>query len=418
MKRTIKNEPNQHLKILFVSESFPPVSYGGGEISCALLASGVGRCDDIDVTVLTSEVEGLKQVEKKDKVTILRKLKTGGGRTSLTDNFQRKLFFKRSVKKEIKNIAEDYDLIHFFNMTSIVDVEKPSFATINSYVNFCPKGNLFYKDKEVCQGCSPLKFMECITNSEYVGGHKLKAYLKYNPIFWLALYTDFIGRKKVLKTVDHFFSLSDFINDLLEQEGIEKSRITKVINIPDINKSEKRISLKDDLPIITYIGDLGKIKGVEMLIRAFNKIDAKARLILVGDGPEREKLEELAGKNVDFLGKVDHDAIHSVYQQSHVIVVPSLWPEPLSRVLLEAAYFGKPVIATDVGGSPDVVKDGYNGLLVEPEEDELKVALERMIKNKKFRDSTTNNMKYYYGKNLPEKKIVQRILKAYCDRLI
>ncbi len=413
MKNTVRDKPKEPLKVLFVSESYPPVSYGGGELSCALLAKKLAKQEGISVTVLTSGSQGLKRKETRNGVTILRRSKTGGGRSTFSDNLKRKVSFKKSVKRELDKISGDFDIVHFFNITGIVPVDKPSFATINSYINFCPKGNLFYKEESVCEGCSFGKFIGCITNSEYIGKQRLSGFLKYNPVFWLALYHDYKGRKKALEHVDAFFSLSRFITDLLQKEDISEENIVKVVNIPDINRSEKRISLKDDLPIITYIGDLGKIKGVEMLIRAFNKLDDKARLIIVGDGPERDKLEELAGEDVEFLGKIEHDAIHSVYQRSDVIVVPSLWPEPLSRVLLEAAYFGKPLIATNVGGSPDIVKDGYNGLLVESEVEDMMDKLNYIVRNREKRLAMSKNMKKYYDEELSDERVVKKIIDTY-----
>jgi len=410
-----KNGRKVNLKILVVTESYPPQSYGGGEISCELFSKELAKREDIDVTVLTSKVEGLDESVVKNGVKILRRLKTGGSRSSLKDNLQRRLFFKRSVKKEISKIVNKFDLVHFFNITSIVKVNKPSFATINSYVNFCPKGNLFYKEERVCEGCAPIKFMGCIIESDYVGGYELSPFLKYNPIFWLAIYTDYLKRKKSLQVVDHFFSLSGFINDLLIKEGVSSQDITKVVNMPDIDISDKKLDLPKDGVNVSYIGQLGKIKGVDLLIKAFKKLETTANLIIVGDGPERKKLEGMASShpNITFLGKVDHQLIHSIYEQSDVIVVPSVWPEPLSRVLLESAYFGKPIVATDVGGSPEVVKHGYNGLLVRPDEDDLKKKLEYIIDKDKKRRSMSKNMKKYYRKNLSKDKIFDKIVETY-----
>ncbi len=412
------DKDDKRLKVLFVSEDYPPVSYGGGEISCELLAVGLAKRKDIDVTVLTSGSTDLKEMEKRKGVTVLRRLKTGGGRSSLTNNIKRKMLFKKSVKKELKNIAERYDIVHFFNITSIAYTKKPSFATINSYINFCPKGNLFYREESVCEGCGPMKFIGCLTHSDYVGGYRLKGFLKFNPAFWLALYRDYQKRKKDLKKVDHFFSLSEFINRMLVGNGISRERITKVVNMPDISISHRKVDIASRGVTIVYIGSLDKIKGVDMLIRAFNRLDVDATLAIVGDGPERERLQKMAGHKIKFLGRIPHETVHSVYRQADVVVVPSLWPEPLSRVLLEAAYFDKPIIATKVGGSPEVVKDGYNGMLVEPEEKELKIALERMISDEELRNSMCSNMKEFYRKNLSEENIVQSILDAYYDRLI
>ncbi|MFW6141317.1 MAG: glycosyltransferase family 4 protein [Candidatus Saliniplasma sp.] len=409
----------ENLKILIVTESYPPQSYGGGEISCKLFAEGLAERYGINVTVLTSKVEGVEDLDKKNGVKILRRMKTGGSRSTLKDNIQRRLFFKKCVKNEIVKIVDKFDLVHFFNITSIVDVEKTSFATINSYVNFCPKGNLFYKEKSVCQGCAPIKFMGCITNSDYVGEYEISPFLKYNPVFWLSIYMDYLRRKKSLKDVDHFFSLSEFINELLIKEGVQSQNITKVVNLPDIDVSDKKLELPKEGVNVSYIGQLGKIKGVDLLIKAFNQLNSDANLIIVGDGPERKKLEGLASSNPDitFLGKVDHQLIHSVYEQSDVIIVPSVWPEPLSRVLLESAYFGKPIVATDVGGSSEVIKHGYNGLLVKPDIEDLRKKLEYIIDRDGKRRSMSENMKKYYRKNLSKDKILDKIVKNYMMKI-
>ncbi len=415
---TIKNSDDMSrtegvLKVLFVSESYPPATYGGGEISCALMASKLARRDDIEVTVLTSEVEGCPNEEIKDNVTVLRRLRTGRGRSSLLDNLKRKIYFKRSVRREVGRIIEEYDLVHFFNITSIVQVDKPSFATINSYINFCPKGNLFYKEREVCEGCSLCKFLGCITNSDYIGGHKMKGPLKYNPLFWFVLFYDFLKRKNDLQKIEHFFSLSEFINDLLQCEGIEKTNITKVVNIPVIKDTDDELSLDHQGPLAIYVGGLDKIKGVDLLIKAFNKTETDSTLAIVGDGPERRKLEHIAASNVVFLGRVKHEMMHSVYKQADLVIVPSLWPEPLSRVLLEAAYFGKPIIATDVGGSPEVVRHGYNGLLVKPTVKDMKEKLESLLNDNKMRTSMGKNMGSYYQHKLSEEKVLTRIIDSY-----
>ncbi|MEF8873954.1 MAG: glycosyltransferase family 4 protein [Candidatus Thermoplasmatota archaeon] len=421
MSRPSSESKKIDLDILFVTESYPPDSYGGGEISCALLAQALVERNGVEVTVLTSKVEGEKDSEKKNGVKIIRRLRTGEDRSSLKNNLKRRALFKRSVKKELDEISHNYDLIHFFNITSITDVstDKPTFATINSYINFCPKGNLFYKEESVCEGCSFTKFLGCITNSKYVGNQKLSGLLKYNPVFWAPLYLDYKKRNKSLKYVDHFFSLSEFINQQLIKAGIDAANITKVVNIPKIETSSRQIDLPDDAPIVSYIGALTKIKGVDLLIRAFEKVETEAELIIVGDGPERKKLGKMGGSNsnIMFLGKVEHEDISSIYERSDIVVVPSVWPEPLSRVLLEAAHFGTPILATDVGGSPEVIKDGYNGLLFKPEVEDLSMKLKEILEDEDKIQEMGRNMEKYYEENLSKSTVVDRILETYRSRL-
>ncbi|MFW5945452.1 MAG: glycosyltransferase family 4 protein [Candidatus Natronoplasma sp.] len=422
MKRSLDMDEKEDLKVLIVTESYPPESYGGGEISCALMAESLVD-KDVEVSILTSGSEKADDLETRNGVRVFRKLKTGKSRDSLVENLKRKMYLKSSVKKEVPKLASDHDLIHFFNITSITElpIEKPTFATINSYINFCPKGNLFYKEESVCEGCEFTKFLGCITNSEYVGNQKLNRFLKYNPLFWLTLYQDYKRRKRCLNYVDRFFSLSGFITDMLMKEGVDLGNIVKVPNISEIDISEEREdqNITTDKPLVAYIGALTKIKGVDLLIKAFDKIDLEAELLIVGDGPEKENIEDLAAgdANIRFLGRIDHEDISSIYDISDVIVVSSLWPEPLSRVLLESAHLGKPVLATDIGGNPEVVEEGYNGFLFRPEVDDLASKLEKILSEDEKRVKMGENMKNFYEENLSKEKVVGIVLDTYLKTL-
>lgn len=409
------------MKVLLVSEYFSPKIFGGGEISAELLAKNLAK-NGLDVSVLTSYSPGLEKFEVKDGIKIYRRLRTGENPTSFLQNLKRKIIFPVSEKKELKKLEKEkeYDVIHFLNTTSIIDYRTTAkkIATINSYGNFCPKGNLFYKDREVCSGCNFFKYMPCLISSEYSGKLKLKFYLKYNPLFWFISYLNYKQRKKVLKSIDEFIVVSDFIGDLLVSRGIEKERIHKIPSIVDIgdSKEEYNIKRKEDEIFVTYIGNLEKIKGVSLLINAFNeiKIDKdKIKLLIIGKGPEREKLEKIADDNVEFLGNIDYKFMPSIYRQSDIIVLPSLWPEPLPRVLLEALYFGKPIIATNVGGNSEVVIGGENGFLVEPKIDEMKGKLEILIKNEERRDIMNRKSRELFIRRFNPVEIINDITKVY-----
>jgi glycosyltransferase involved in cell wall biosynthesis len=121
------------------------------------------------------------------------------------------------------------------------------------------------------------------------------------------------------------------------------------------------------------VGTLGAIKGVEHLLAAVPEVLSKhpgTSFILVGDGPERDRYETMVDQRdirakVRFVGRVAREATTEWYQQAGLMVVPSL-DEAQGIVVLEAFAHGLPVVASNVGGIPDMVKDGYNGLLVPP----------------------------------------------------
>lgn len=130
---------------------------------------------------------------------------------------------------------------------------------------------------------------------------------------------------------------------------------------------EKKYALKGK-DVVMFIGRLTKEKGVEYLIDAAKKIAAE--IIVIGDGSHRKFLEnyvQLKGaKNVRILGYLKAEETRQFYKRANVVVVPSVWDEPLGLVILEAMAMETPVVASNKGGIPLAVKDGYNGYLVRP----------------------------------------------------
>jgi glycosyltransferase involved in cell wall biosynthesis len=116
---------------------------------------------------------------------------------------------------------------------------------------------------------------------------------------------------------------------------------------------------------VLYVGRLAPKKGLEYLIEAMAEVDAQ--LTIVGDGPQRSRLERLAAETdaeVIFEGEVDHDEVDDYYQTAAVFVLPSIEGEGMPNVILEAMAWGLPVVATDSGGVPTLIDDGSNGFLV------------------------------------------------------
>ena len=130
-------------------------------------------------------------------------------------------------------------------------------------------------------------------------------------------------------------------------------------------------------PVLVAAGRLVADKGFDVALRALARI-RQARpdvtLRIAGDGPERAALAALAedlgvAATVDFLGWVQPDRLASVLAEASVVLVPSRWQEAFGLVALQAAQVGRPVVATRVGGLPEVVAAGETGLLVANEDD-------------------------------------------------
>ncbi len=403
------------MKVLLVTEYFTPKMFGGGQISAHQLAKTLVK-KGLTVFVLTAHFSGLKRVEEMDGFTVVRTLKTGENPNAFKDNLRRLFWFQKSIKKELPLLdkKENFDIIHFLNTTAIPNfkINKKTFATINGYTNFCPKRNLFYKEKKACEECNPGKFVKCIVNSKFLGKYKMPWYVKYNPIIWMSVYSNHKKNNRNLDNVQNYFAISGFTEKMLIKNGVKKKNIFRVPNIIDIKDSDKIFHLKDKGVKIVFIGVLEKIKGTELVIRAFNKVNGDAKLLIFGDGSERKKLEKIAGPNVRFYGDVRYEFIPSIYKQSDAIVQSSLWPEPFSRIMLEATYFGKPIIATDNGGNSEGVIVGQNGFLVRNEE-ELVEKLNILINNENIRKDLGIKSRKIFEERFEKEMVTKKILNAY-----
>jgi glycosyltransferase involved in cell wall biosynthesis len=148
---------------------------------------------------------------------------------------------------------------------------------------------------------------------------------------------------------------------------------------PDLHRDmQRRAAIADpEVSIILFVGRLIEAKGVRYLIEAMPRILAQrqAKLLIVGDGPERPALEELAlglglGQACDFAGAVPHARIHEYFTLADVFVGPSItipgeWTEAQGNTFVEALFAGVPVVASRVGGIPDAIIHERTGLLVD-----------------------------------------------------
>lgn len=129
---------------------------------------------------------------------------------------------------------------------------------------------------------------------------------------------------------------------------------------------------KRDTFNITFLGGLRKQKGVRDLMAAAPAIISKiphARIIFVGDGPERQHLKHMCSSlgldnNVIFMGNQPRNRVSSILRGSDCFILPS-WSEGISMAILEAAATGLPIVATRAGGTVELIKNGENGLLVD-----------------------------------------------------
>ncbi len=131
---------------------------------------------------------------------------------------------------------------------------------------------------------------------------------------------------------------------------------------------------------VLYIGRLVERKGVADLIAAMKELQP-VELVIVGDGPDRNRLEMIAdGSPVTFTGRVDRDALDGYLKDARVLVLPSHRGDGLPNVIMEAMSVGVPVVSTKTAGIPDIVHHGQTGFLYEPGDiSKLRLYIDRLL---------------------------------------
>ena len=162
--------------------------------------------------------------------------------------------------------------------------------------------------------------------------------------------------------------------------------------------ADKRVmwGLEPQHTVIAFIGQIRDIKGVEDFIAMAHHLPhAHARFLIAGECRDpitypgsfniRDLEKMICGdERIRYIGYISD--VEDVYNSSDIIVVPSRWQEPLGLINLEAGACGKPVVATRIGGIPEIVRDGVNGLLVDAGDiDQLTFAVKRLIEDSGLR---------------------------------
>lgn len=178
---------------------------------------------------------------------------------------------------------------------------------------------------------------------------------------------------------DKIIAVSQVTANQVKELGISSEKIEVIpngVNLekfnPKVRSVKKHLELEKDY-IVAFFGRLWKVKGVEYLVKAVPSVVDEipnVKFLVVGEGPQKESLMELAedlgiSDHVVFHAPIDYSKMPAYIKASDCVVLPSLM-EGLPVTALEAMACGVPVVATKVGGTPEVVKDGKNGFLLEP----------------------------------------------------
>lgn len=192
----------------------------------------------------------------------------------------------------------------------------------------------------------------------------------------------------------------------------------KLVVIHNGLKDFDLVPREDESFTVGTIAELHKIKGLDILLTAWSKFikNRDAKLVIAGEGEERQNLENMARKlgiydSVKFLGFVDN--AREQLSNFDIFVMPSR-SEGMPYGLLEAGLAGLPVIATAVGGIPEIIESGINGILVPPENSEVIFSsLVLLAEDEELRKRLGTNLQHSIQENFSFEKMVEKTFAIY-----
>lgn len=191
-------------------------------------------------------------------------------------------------------------------------------------------------------------------------------------------------RRRVWQRADAVVAVSNAVRDYLVAEGAPAGKVTVIPNGIELGKFPYAEHARQSPPVLCALGRLDRQKGHDVLLRALAAVARPWTLRLGGDGPLRARLQKRATElkiapRVQFFGTLTD--VPSFMKSCDILVHPSRW-EGQGRVVLEAAASGLPIVATAVGGIPEMIQDGVSGRLVPPNDaSALATAITRTLDN-------------------------------------
>jgi glycosyltransferase involved in cell wall biosynthesis len=353
------------MRILMLAQFYPPI-IGGEErhvrnLSIDLVSRGH------DVTVATLWYPGAKAEEEESGVKV-RRLRGTMQKTALlfkeTERRHAPPFPDPELLYGLRRLvlSEKPDIVHAHNwmLHSYLPLKHwsgvPLAVTLHDFSMSCAIKSLM-RDGVPCSGPSPGKCLPCA--KQHYGMAKGA----------VTVFANWASSVIERRTVDTFIAVSKAVaeGNSLPESGVPFEVIPNFV--PD-----RVAALSADpgdgvraLPeggYILFCGDLSRNKGVPNLLEAYASLENAPPLVLIGRASPDEAMSLPA--NVFALGSWPHGDIMHAWSQCLFGVAPSIWADPCPTVVMEAMSCGKAVIASTIGGSPDLVDHGKTGYLIAP----------------------------------------------------
>ena len=277
-------------------------------------------------------------------------------------------FYSSQSIKELTKIIADFkpELVHIHNLYPLISpaiiphIKKasiPTVMTVHNYRLVCPNG-LFYNRQGICERCAGGKEWNCIFSNCEESIPKSIGYALRNVWARIARY--------YVDNVDAFLCLTDFQIRKLVNSGFPKNRCYVVPNFIDVDKNDIPWK-RDKRSGFLYIGRLNHQKGIDVLIKAASK-SPEVTFRLIGYADEDFIDINRLPSNVRWLGVIDDEHKLQELRKAMAVIFASRSYEGFPMVFLESMQQGLPVIAPELAGYPEIIRNWQNGRLFAPQQ--------------------------------------------------
>ncbi len=264
----------------------------------------------------------------------------------------------------------------------------PIIHYLHNYRMGCVNGFWFTQGEE-CRKCSGGNFLHGVIGKCWRGSYAQSAAMA-------VMLTD-VRRRGLAQQVRRWVAISHAQKAAHVEIGLPADRIDVVHHFLDHDAALPSPGFPAD-GYGLFIGRLSPEKGVDRLLEAWSKLGGNRRLVIAGDGPEMASLQARAAglglDNVSFVGFIDQSAQQELWAGAAFSIVPSVWQEPFGMVVLEAWARGRAVVAHRIGALPEIITDGVDGFLADPNDaDDLAAVLEStFLAGSALRDAGQNGL--------------------------
>jgi len=368
------------LRILLVTDSFPPLCGGSGWSTWELARGLIARGHHVEVV----------KVDARSRSGVFERAYEGIGVTQFCRHATDLPVVRNFVKNErlwadlagylgSRLDSGRFDIVHSQHVMSTVPSIRaaqtagvPVVATIRDYWPVCYWSDLIVDETaaELCPTCSVTMMTQCVrprAGAAFPAAWSVIPYMRRN------LRT----KRRTLARADAVIAVSHAIATDLQRRAPELSA-TPMYTIPNPVDMSRLDEIYADAPrpipqkYALYVGKLATNKGVQFLIRAYARAGVTWPLVVAGEGPLRDVIEaEARDRNIDIrlLGWLGRTDALTWMRHAEMLAFPSYGPESLSRVLLEAGALGVPIAAMETGGTGDILRSGETALLSKTPDD-------------------------------------------------